>query len=91
MTAHSSGNTWAGVKALAEPPVAPAVQDMGRGRGPVSRSGTAVAYTGVPSVDLGEGLLVNAPTVRSALLQLARAHRRNGRTTDAELLLDLSL
>ncbi len=40
-------------------------------------------------VQVGEGLLVNAPTVRSALLQLAGAHRRNGRTTEAELLLDL--
>lgn len=89
MTAHSFGNKWMGVKALAEPPVAPAVQDMGRGRGPVAPSGTSVAYTGVPSIDLGEGLFVNAPTVRSALLRLARAHRRSGRTTEAELLLDL--
>lgn len=71
MTAHSFGNKWAEVKALAEPPVAPAVQDMGRGRGPVSRSGTAVAYTGVPSIDLGEDPLVNAPTVRSALLRVS--------------------
>ncbi|MER6682349.1 hypothetical protein [Streptomyces olivaceoviridis] len=89
MTAHSFGNTWVGVKALAEPPVAPAVQHMGRGRRPASPSGPAVAYKGVPSIDLGEGLFVNAPTVRSALLRLARAHSRNGRTAEAGLLLGM--
>lgn len=89
MTAHSFGNRWVGIKALAEPPVAPAIQDMGRSRSPVSPRGTAVTYKGVPSIDLGEGLMVNAPTVRSALLHLARAYKRNGRITDAELLLSL--
>ncbi|WSK18632.1 hypothetical protein OG730_04420 [Streptomyces sp. NBC_01298] len=98
MTAYSFGNRWVGISALKEPPEAPSMQDLAKRQAARIEAGTPRKPTKKkrrrqgqeahhPSIDLGNGVLVNAPRVRRALRDMATAMNRAGRGTDASQLL----